>query len=277
MISGQGKSTRGARLLRVAMATIGTTLVACVIAGTAWGATAGWQDVWNQIKPLLSDPGTINGADNPVHWTKLKGVPAGFADGLDNGVDKAGFGLKKNIAPEINLAVDTTKIQQRVTGTCPAGRAILSIEADGDVTCDKGAVVYHGWDKAASELGTDIYTNYATVGGALEVPAGSWSIVAKLNVGANLNPGDLYVSCRLEARVGDSISIRDEAHVSVGEGISSANLPIVLTGVHSAPAAWRAAVRCKDSYGGKDQNVHWDDIKLTVTQVGDLHSQRLGS
>jgi hypothetical protein len=45
------------------------------------GATAGWQDVWNQIKPLLSNPGTVNDADNPVHWTKLKGVPAGFADG----------------------------------------------------------------------------------------------------------------------------------------------------------------------------------------------------
>jgi uncharacterized protein DUF5907 len=32
----------------------------------------------------LSGVGTINSAGNPVDWTKLKGVPAGFADGTDN-------------------------------------------------------------------------------------------------------------------------------------------------------------------------------------------------
>ena len=39
----------------------------------------------------LSDPGTINDAGNPVDWTKLKGVPAGFADGTDD-VSGAGDG-----------------------------------------------------------------------------------------------------------------------------------------------------------------------------------------
>ena len=34
----------------------------------------------------LSAPGTINAAGNPVQWTKLKGVPAGFADGVDNSI-----------------------------------------------------------------------------------------------------------------------------------------------------------------------------------------------
>jgi hypothetical protein len=32
----------------------------------------------------LSTTGTINGTSNPVDWTKLKGVPAGFADDTDN-------------------------------------------------------------------------------------------------------------------------------------------------------------------------------------------------
>ena len=100
------------RKRRLLTAVAGAAITACLIAGTAWGATAGWQDVWNQIRPLLSDPGTVNNADNPVHWTKLKGVPAGFADGLDNGVDKAGFGLTKNLFPEVNLAVDTARIQR---------------------------------------------------------------------------------------------------------------------------------------------------------------------
>lgn len=40
-----------------------------------------WKDF---IKPKLATPGTINVAKNPVDWTKLKGVPGGFADGVDD-------------------------------------------------------------------------------------------------------------------------------------------------------------------------------------------------
>jgi hypothetical protein len=35
-------------------------------------------------KATLNAAGTINDATNPVDWTKLKGVPPGFADGTDN-------------------------------------------------------------------------------------------------------------------------------------------------------------------------------------------------
>jgi hypothetical protein len=34
----------------------------------------------------LATPGTINQASNPMHWTKLHGVPGGLADGTDEGV-----------------------------------------------------------------------------------------------------------------------------------------------------------------------------------------------
>lgn len=36
-------------------------------------------------KSSLSSPGTVNAGQNPVDWTKLKGVPAGLADGQDGG------------------------------------------------------------------------------------------------------------------------------------------------------------------------------------------------
>jgi len=39
----------------------------------------------------LGTPGTINDPSNPVHWTMLKSVPAGFADGIDD-VGGAGDG-----------------------------------------------------------------------------------------------------------------------------------------------------------------------------------------
>jgi hypothetical protein len=42
----------------------------------------------------LADPGTLNDAGNPVDWTRLKGVPTGFADGVDDaGQYTAGEGL----------------------------------------------------------------------------------------------------------------------------------------------------------------------------------------
>jgi hypothetical protein len=91
-----------------------------------------------QIRPLLAGSGTINSPENPVDWTKLKSVPAGLADGLDDGVDRAGFGLKKNLYPNVEFAVDRTKIQQRVDGPCPAGQAVESIAHDGSVTCSVG-------------------------------------------------------------------------------------------------------------------------------------------
>ena len=31
-------------------------------------------------------PGTVNAASNPVNWSKLQGVPTGFADGIDDGL-----------------------------------------------------------------------------------------------------------------------------------------------------------------------------------------------
>jgi hypothetical protein len=41
----------------------------------------------------LNTPGTINTGTNPVDWTKLKDVPAGFADGTDDGGAGDGYSL----------------------------------------------------------------------------------------------------------------------------------------------------------------------------------------
>ncbi len=50
--------------------------------------------VWNQS--TFQSTGTINNASNPVDWTKLKTVPAGFADGVDNDtLYSAGAGLSQ--------------------------------------------------------------------------------------------------------------------------------------------------------------------------------------
>jgi hypothetical protein len=51
-------------------------------------------DAWYYRRSDLDTGGTLNDPSNPVVWTRLKGVPAGFADGLDDAnVYTAGSGL----------------------------------------------------------------------------------------------------------------------------------------------------------------------------------------
>ena len=71
---------------------VGIVLLACVMLAPGARAHIGetFGHLWNEhIMPKLATPGTINAATNPVDWTKLKNVPSGLADGLDNGVDQA--------------------------------------------------------------------------------------------------------------------------------------------------------------------------------------------
>ena len=67
----------------------GTTVASIDKTGTA---TFNGGIVGLPLSSTLSTAGTINTATNPVDWTKLKGVPAGFADGTDDSVTFAGTG-----------------------------------------------------------------------------------------------------------------------------------------------------------------------------------------
>ncbi|MFC1799843.1 tail fiber domain-containing protein [Candidatus Eisenbacteria bacterium] len=58
----------------------------------AFADTAHHHDDRYYTQDSLSAAGTLNDAANPVDWTRLKNVPAGFADGTDDGGGGAGDG-----------------------------------------------------------------------------------------------------------------------------------------------------------------------------------------
>ena len=71
---------------------------------------------------------------NQVPWAGISGMPAGFADGVDdNTTYAAGTGLTLS---GTTFTVDTTAIQARVSGVCGSGYAIKAINTNGTVVCE---------------------------------------------------------------------------------------------------------------------------------------------
>ena len=150
-----------------------SALIVAALIGPA-GAHKSGAHIWKKhVRPKLQKPGTINTASNPVDWTKLKNVPAAFADGVDD----AG-------------AVDPTVTQSRVNGSCGAGSSIRVINEDGTVECETddaggAGVAEIGGAKAVTGTGaeTTSSTSYIDLPGAnlnITVPAGQTMLISAI-------------------------------------------------------------------------------------------------
>lgn len=93
------------------------------------------------------DNDQVDDADNdPTNeietWSTLSGIPADIADGDDVGTGDitgvtAGTGLSGGgTTGSVTLNVDTSSIQNRVTGSCISGSSIRVISSSGTVTCE---------------------------------------------------------------------------------------------------------------------------------------------
>ena len=79
-------------------AVLGSVLVPPVTAHV----TSKFGHLWgDHIKPRLEAEGTVNSPGNPVNWGQLKGVPAGFADGVDASQDDDGDTKRTILAPHV--------------------------------------------------------------------------------------------------------------------------------------------------------------------------------
>jgi len=114
-------------------------------------------------------------AAGSVPWSGLSGVPAGFADGSDDGPTyTAGSGL---LLSGNQFTLDTSVAQARVTGTCPDGSSIQSISSTGSVTCE--ADTDSGGDITAVTAGTGLSGGGSSGAVALAVTfGGSGSAIA---------------------------------------------------------------------------------------------------
>jgi len=187
---------RRRKALNIAALLALSALIVAALMGPA-GAHKGGGHVWKKhVRPKLQNPGAINTATNPVDWTKLKSVPAGFADGVDD------VGT-----------LDPTVTQSRVNGSCGAGSSIRVINEDGTVECETddaggGGVAEVGGVKVASGTGatTTSSTTFVDVPGAtlnITVPAGqTMLIVAEFTAESSCSGGGAGEWCSLKTVIG---------------------------------------------------------------------------
>lgn len=231
-----------------------TILVAGALALVLAASQAGAHDdgttahLWETHIAPMADPGQINASTNPVDWTKLKGVPADFADGNDAGVESAGFGLGKYYTL---FFVDWTKVQRRVKTTCPSGQAMRSIDQQGAAVCSVGPRAL-----STTVTSTGWFCDADCTESTLTLTAGTWYLSATMNViQAQSWIRELKVDCHLDAG-----GLSDNARISMPSwGGGDVAMQLIAT---VGRGGLDALVRCRDHNVG--QALGYD---LTITAI----------
>ncbi len=171
-------------------------------------------------------------------WSGLSGVPAGFADGVDNdaGGDitavSAGAGLiGGGVSGAVAVSVDFAATQQRVTGTAPGGTAITGINADGTVT-------------SAAFGNGDITSVNAGAG----MSGGGVSGSVTLNLASTISSSHTFTG---ELQIGDSTFRANASGISIGRDLAPSDQYLIRAQRSFSTAAIR--------YG------HYIDVENTST------------
>jgi hypothetical protein len=109
--------------LRIGAAVAAVAVAALLLSPAGAHVTGSVRHLWRQhVKPKLSTPGSLNAPANPVDWTRLKGVPGDFADGVDDtgGGGGGGGNLEMEIVT-ISTGLSPFDLKGE-TAQCPAGK-----------------------------------------------------------------------------------------------------------------------------------------------------------
>ncbi len=192
--------------------------------GVRPGASVGTYTAIVPRQQLSATPYAIYASNAP--WSGLSGVPAGFADGVDNDTTyTAGKGLQ--LAGTV-FSIDPTYAQRRV-GACASGSAIREIDENGAVVCETSGIgditaVYPGSGLVDGGESGDITLTVAFSG------TGSAITAARSD---HTHPGTDITSAVAEANNADLL---DNQHGTYYQNASNINAGTLSTNFFSAYA-----------------------------------------
>lgn len=179
-------------------------------------------------------PGSAIAAVNDNGSVVCEPLAGGGGGGDITGV-AAGVGLTGGgSSGDIGLAVNTTQIQARVTGTCPENSSINTILANGTVTCEVDDVGTTSAGVSAVTAGTGISTNAST--GNVTISVNTATVQRKLSADTSCKSGTLVslidpdtgvVSCVAPA-AGDIVSVNTAAASGLTGGAASGDVNLAV-------------------------------------------------
>lgn len=208
----------GPLVTRSVTATAGVFMVDLDFGPTAFAGSARWLEVavggttLAPRQPLTATPYALYAPQaGAAPWGGLTGIPAGFADGIDDtGAYAAGPGLGLTNA---TFRVLTDTIQTRIVGSCAPGSSIRSVAIDGSVICqlDGGATYAAGSGLILS--GATFAVDAAQIQNRVASACGGGSSISAINQ-------DGTVTCDPDADSGGDITAVAAGAGLAGGGVS---------------------------------------------------------
>jgi hypothetical protein len=238
------------------------------------------------LQDSLRSEGTVNDAANPVDWSRLKNVPAGFADGSDDGGGGSGDGhsldasdgspvdaVYVNQSGEVGIGTTDPDDLLHIYKDTTVGVG-LTIENPNTGASSAERIVFKNEDGAFAGI-TAYDDNHASNPGRLLLynnrPDGVLGLAADGTIVATIKDGNLGV---LQSDPLYRLDVNGIARVSGFTMATGAGTGKVLTSDPTGYATWQAPAAQPDG----DWTVDGDDLLASVSGnvcIGDVESNQM--
>jgi hypothetical protein len=159
--------------------------------------------------------------------------------------------------------LDQAVLQRRVGGGCAPGDAIRVVHADGSIICNPGPAAFYTFVDDTGQI-CDVGCTEASM---KNIPAGTYLLVAKIQLGQEDN--DAFTSAHCDLRAGSDPATQDRDFATFTDDEDTVGtLPMEV--VHTFDSTDNASITCSDQ-GVGDVDGGW--AKITAIRLGAVNAR----